>query len=421
MSKRMLYVLFAILAAAAFFSCSKDDPESSAEGLGRTEVEEIVTGTVIPSQVPAGDKYVCSRIAGTLTAGTVIEEDAPAGWQGSAGRAPAAAYEVAEESYFFYLDLAPATFYVHPVKYVVVSKASGQFDVIDASWWPKIAGTTPDHLLQAFPGENLVVEDNVDIQARTQDPMIFNFPPLVNQWSEGYIVVQGLMPTEGLYADATTTYENGYNFFIDYANAFSSVVGLTEGDAEDVFVAIDALVLDGKSMITLYIIAHGGVDHVKLSGGWVPVSDFRDKFAEYPTVMFNLLLGSCHAGSFIDDLETLPNMRVIMTACAADQGAQPDWDDVDGELDYNYWDSGSEWTSSILYAADIIVGYPGHWNVILDEAAENGIPVTCQLLSAVRYASLGAYPALGFDSDYDMSHRMDATDPQGYCSWEAPE
>ena len=422
MLKRLLTIVLACsMAALIAASCSEDDTSGPSDsGITMDDAIEIVTNDVIPAEVPQGGSYVCLKMSGSIPKGSTIEEAVPGGGQMPPLHAPGASFAVNEESYFFYLDLAPQSFYEHPVKYVVVEKRSGDYTATDANWWPKINNETPPQFLQAVPDTNHVVAKNIDLVSPIGTEMQFLLPPLYTQYAEGFIVVQGLMPDEGLFGDATATYLNGVNFFNSYKNAFSRVEGLVEGQADNVLAEIDEMVNEGKYLITIYIIAHGGVDGVGLGGVWITANDFHNKMNEHPGTLFNFLLGSCHSGSFIDNLETLDNVRVVLTACNPDEGAKPDWDNVGGTTDYNTEDSGSEWTSSLLSAAEVLTSNSEYWATIQSNASTHGVPVTCELLCAARYGALGANPGFGLTQDLDLSHRLDHTTPQGYCSWEFP-
>ncbi len=422
MLKRLLLVLAAAMTIACLYSCSDDDPGApGTTGISMEDAIDIVIDSVLTNEVPPGSKYHCLRMSGSIAKGSIIEEAAPAGRQASLGRVQGNVLAVDEESYFFYLDLAPGSFYEHPVKYITVAKSSGDYQVAEARWWPRINGETPSQFLVAVPEVTFVIAKNVDLRIPSGSQMMFTIPALYTQVAEGFIVVQGLMPDEALHSDANATYLNGVNFFNAYKNAFSRVEGLVEGQADEVLAEIDQMAAEDKYLITIYIIAHGGVDGIGLGGTWFTATAFHNKMAEYPGVQFNFLLGSCHSGSFIDNLNTLDNVRVVLTACSSTQGAKPDWDNVGGTEDYNTDDSGSEWTSSLLDAAETLASTTAYWSVLLDNAGSHGVPVTCELLGAAGYGALGANPGFGMLSDLDLSHRLGYTTPQGYLSWETVE
>ena len=395
------------VASCAFFQWPGTD-------LGMEEAIAVVTREVLPEAVPEGAKYLCIRMEEVLPPGSRIEEDAPTG-PGAQGRYAPKAITLGEESYLFFLDLAPGTYYEHPVKYIVVQK-NGASQVIDASWWPKVNGEVPDPFRDPVPNPELVVAGNAELSPAEGPLMIFDFELLVRH-REGFIVVQGLMSHENLYSDANATYLNGIAFFNAYKSAFSEVEGLVMSQAANVLTEIDNMVAAKLNPITIYIIAHGGVDGIRLGGSWFTAQQFRAKMAEHPSTLFNFLLGSCHSGSFIDDLRTLDNVRVIQTACATHEGAAPDWDSAGGLTDHNPEDSGSEWTSSILRAAELIVGSPTRWAEIQSLASTWSVPVTSMLLNAAGAAATGNYASFGLTQDLDLTHRVGETTPQGYRSW----
>lgn len=379
--------------------------------MGMEGAIDVVVEDILPEipEILDGDPYWCLKMDSSLPEGTVIEEDS-----GSTLR-----LTLGEEMFFFYLDLAPGTYYEHPVKYILVDK-DGNHEEHDAKWWPRIDGVVPDGLVQFPPDEEDVIGSNVELAQPSGTAMIFDFPLLRLQWCEGFIVVQGLMTDEALYSDAVDTYDNGIAFFNEYKNDCSQVEGLTQSDAADVLDTIDDMVADGLNPITIYIIAHGGTDSVKLGGQWFTASQFHNKMAAHPDTIFNFILGSCHSGSFIDNLNTLDNVCVVVTACRHDQGATPDWDTAGGLTDFNSADTGSEWTSSLLEAMSQIVEDEAKFDSIREIAWDYGVPETCVLICEASYGALGARPTFGLTQDLDLSHRWGGHEPCGYCGYLPP-
>lgn len=379
------------------------------------EAIAVVTQQVLPDIVPVGATFLCLRLDDALPPGSVIEEDAPERPTGAQGRPSPKALTLGAESYLFFLDLAPGTYYEHPVRYIVVDK-NGGYQVMDASWWPRVNSEIPEPFNAAIPDPDHVVAGNADLVAPIGELMAFDFELLFRN-REGFIVVQGLMSHENLFSDANATYLNGIAFFNAYKSALSEVEGLVQGQADNVLDEIDEMVDKKLNPITIYIIAHGGIDDISLGGVSITAQQFRNKMAEHPTTLFNFLLGSCHSGSFVDNLRTLSNVRVIKTACATDEGAKPDWDSASGQTDHNTQDTGSEWTSSILRAAELIVNSPAHWAEIQSLANIHNVPVTSVLLDVAGHGALGNYSSFGLTQDLDLSHRVGATTPQSYRSW----
>ena len=376
---------------------------------------ELVVGDILPEVVPDGATYVCLRMDAPLPPGSVIEEDAPEGQAEAQGLLSPKGLTLSAESYLFFLDLAPGTYYEHPVKYIVVDSNGGSL-VMDANWWPRVNGEIPDPFNATIPDPDYVIAGNVTLAPTTGMLMEFQFD-LKFRLGEGFIVVQGLMSHENLFSDANATYLNGIAFFNAYKGTFSQLEGLVQGQADNVLDEIDQMVAAQLSPITIYIIAHGGVDGISLGGVWMTAQQFRNKMAEYPSTLFNFLLGSCHSGSFVDNLNTLSNVRVIKTACSTAGDATPDWDSASGQTDYNTEDIGSEWTSSLLRAAELIVNSPSSWAQIQSLASTWSVPVTSVLLDAAGYGALGNYASFGLTQDIDLSHRVGFTEPQHYRSW----
>jgi hypothetical protein len=414
MSQRTLFTaVFLALGTVILASCEILQPP--VPPFGMEEAIAVVKQDVLPDAVPEGATYICLRLDAPLPPGSLIEEDAPEAGTGAQSLLASKGLVLDEESYLFFLDLSPGTFYEHSVKYIVVD-ASGGHRVVDARWWPRVDGQVPEPFTRSTPDPDHVVDSNADLVEPTGVLAAYNFS-LSLQAREGFIVVQGLMPHEGLYGCATDTYLNGLAFFDAYKSGLSEVAGLFEDDADEVLETMVWMAEAHLNPITIFIIAHGGLDYVRLAGIEVEAWQFRGVMAMYPDTLFNLLLGSCHSGSFVDNLETLDNVRVVETACATDGGAKPDWDHRFGLVDFNREDTGSEWFSSLLAAAASIVESPDGWAHIQSIASGHGVPLTSALFHVAGAGALGEYASLGLTVDLDLSHRVGATEPQHYRSW----
>lgn len=376
---------------------------------------DVVLEEILPDipEVKLGEPYRCLKLDDPLPSGTLIVEDSGISAKLNLNIA------LEEEMFFFYLDLAPGSFYAHPVKYILVDE-EGNHEEYDAEWWPKIGGEVPESLVKDIPEQGDIIAANVETVSPIGIVMEYAFPYLISKWTEGFIIVQGLMPAENLYSCAVNTHLNGVSFFNAYKNAFSDLVELEQSDATQVLDTIEQMVEEGKSVITIYIIAHGNVDFVRLGGQSFTANQFKNKMAEFPDVIFNFLLGSCHSGSFIDNLSSLDNVCAIETACASDEGAWPDKDAHGSTNDVNPSDTGSEWTSSILEAMAEITSDSTKMSLIQTWASSNSVPVTSMLICQGGYGAVGAQSTLGLTDNLDMTSVLGWSTPSHYCSYEFP-
>jgi hypothetical protein len=382
------------------------------EDAGMEDAIAVVVEDILPNvpEVAEGLPYMCLKLDSILPRGTIIEE--------YFGQTLSLTLE--EDSYFFYLDLDPGAFYEHPVQYILVDE-DGNHEEYEAKWWPRINDSVPEGLVRSIPDDDDVFATNVEIEEPSGTTLEFDFPVLPLEQCEGFIVVQGLMPNENLYDCAMDDYSIRSSFFNAYKTSCSEIKGLTEEQAADVLDEIDNMVANNRNPITISIIAHGGDSYIRLGGNTVWDRQFRSKMAEYPDTTFNLILTSCHSGSFIDVLETLDNVCVISTASRAEESAYPDWDLKWGLLDYNPSDIGAEWTSSIVETMAEIVGDSDKFDSIISMAREYGTYTTCVLICEGHSGALGANSGFGLSLDLDLSHRLMKETPQLYCSWETLE
>ncbi len=380
------------------------------------KVIDAVKEDILPDipEVQSGDYYRCLLLEVLpLPPGTFIEEDSDLPMKANAN------ITLQDERYFFYLDLAPGSFYAHPVKYILVDE-EGNHEEYDAQWWPKINNKIPDIFAKDIPDEEDVIASNITFKKPIGTIPDYIFEPIYLQPREGFIVVQGLMPDENLYGCSVDTYLNAINFFNAYKNSSSRVEGLVQSQATQVLDTIDTMAEEDRSIITVFIIAHGNVNTVRLGGQRFYASEFRNKMAEYPAIIFNFILGSCHSGSFIDDLSTLSNVCAVETACASDEGAWPDYDEYGSADDINPSDVGSEWTSSLIEAMFEIAQDSDKIKTIQTWASNNDVPVTSMLICQGGFGAVGVQPSLGLTDNLDLTSIIGWSTPSHYCSYEYP-
>ena len=102
-----------------------------------------------------GENYAAVFYLGDLKAGDTVTENAP--------QAPSKisfALEAQEPSYLFMIDYAPRARFGHKVRYVIVSKTTGQIaDYMDAEWAPLVNGSSVEGIENLYdydPGTNLL-------------------------------------------------------------------------------------------------------------------------------------------------------------------------------------------------------------------------------------------------------------------------
>lgn len=411
MTRKVFLILLALVLALSvgLVACAPPAEEEEEEELGMDDAIDLVVGEILPdiAAVQEGNPYWCLKLDSPLPEGTVIEEDVVYG-------DPGIELTLGEETFFFYLDLAPGAFYEHPVKYILVDK-TGEHAVYDAKWWPRIDDFVPEVFHPTVPPPDMVIDaSDIGLMERQGVAAIYeNIASLLER--EGFIVVQGLMPYENLFEDAENDYQNRMNFFDAYATGFSRVVGLAEEQAANVLTEIDNMVADNLNPITISIVAHGDNNVIILGGTAFWVSQFQGKMAEYPDTTFNMMLTSCHSGSFIDELEMLPNVCVVVTACRADEDAWPDWDTCGTLNDFNPDDSGGEWMSSILDRMAEIMSNSVYMDQMANMAEDCDVPTTCVLICEAHRGALGMNSPFGMTEDLDVTHRCGRETPQMFC------
>ena len=389
---------------------------------GYEKATQIVVNDVLPQQLALTPNatYICSRLEDPIASGTIITPDKVKSSDVKESSIVVRDWIVAkEESYFFYLDLNPGALYAHPVKYILVSK-SGSVTVLPAQWLPKINGEIPPELNRTIPATHLVVKSNVTLYYPEGIHLIYDFPIIQLEQSEGVIIVQGLRQNENLFSFTEDAYLEVLHFFQAYKNARTygtvEIKTLDQYDAANVLGAIDYMA-NKYRLVTIYIIAHGNVNYVRLGGYGFTAYQFKNKMAAHPYTSFNFLLGSCHSGSFINTLSSLSNVRMMSTAARSDESAWPDWDQYGSVTDYNPSDVGTEWTSSLFQRAKTIIESSTKWTAVKNYASANKIPTTSALLYQAHMGALGSNHSYGFYLNLDLCSRVNKENPQVYKSW----
>lgn len=415
---------FLLVALAVTATACSDGTDT----LDAQAASDLLVADVLSQHVPEGAPFVAIRVDRVLPEGAMIVPDGPPPPPGTADEDVRGSMVVHEPSHLFLVDLAPGTYFGHPVKYALVGE-SGAVRVTEASWLPAIDGVVPPELEEAEPNPDLVVSAEMPPVVRQGTTPIFDIAAWIDLIpNEGYIVVQGLMPTENLYPDSQKTANGGKAFFDAYAAGLSRVELLEEGDAAMVLDLMDEMAGEGRSPIVVAIIAHGGTDSIGLGGVWFSASDFARTIQNNSDTAFVVLLGSCRGGSFVDDLRAVPNVRVVGTAVGPLEGAKPDWDPYGWGGAYddpNAEDVGSEWFSSFYRAASDILNDEYRMMLLGQLQSAFNAGQTEMLMCQSVFGAIGASPVLTHHTDFDSSHVLGEAfpddygthTPQRHCAW----
>lgn len=389
------------------------------------EAAQIVKEKVL-SQFSDGDSYACIGLDGPLNSGTIITEALGDLVSGSKSDQPLN-LTLSKPAYFFFLDKDPNAYFLHETEYILVydDKSVATYTAYS---WPVINGKTPPHLIKDYRDipSNYIVD--MRMPPKPTGRVIQEFQSVVypSEVKIGFIVVEGLTKNERCYDDAVDTCLNAVSVFKSYCRKIDNVDSdcvfdvITEEGAANVLNSIDHLVQEGAKVITIFIIAHGGTDSIRLGGQTFTVQQFRDKFTQYSGIKFNLILGSCHSGSFVDDLDDLSNVAVL-TACRSNENAYPDIDNSGSTSDANQYDVGSEWTSSLLEAFADIIKDPDKYAAIRQYVMTYNytIPEISAILWESWYGALGRENLLSdLKTNLDLTNRIGWSNPDKYFPWE---
>lgn len=327
-----------------------------------------------------------------------------------------------EESYFYFIDLHPETFYAHEVLFAIVGKNSGGINVSAESWWPLINGQAPGYIIDEdkywdegkwFYSANIARPYSEDIS--TPQVQV----PQQHQWREASVIVEGIINGEALRWDGLMSAWQ-MSVLFDYYITPGETYELADPDntPDDLFALLDSLCADGYDYITIYLIGHGNIDLIVLGGSVLYADDLVDFIEGHPGTTFSILLESCHIGSFIDNLSTLSNVKLVLTATSS---LFPAKGDVDTDSDPNPEDSGAEWTSSLYFSVCEQLA-PENWDDICYEANRLTVPPSVVLL-LTAFNNAGDSDSRNLDAGYieGMEFPHVWSPLEAYCTlWEDP-
>lgn len=295
--------------------------------------------------------------------------------------------DISDETWFFWIDDAPAAKFAHPTRFVFINQETGELDVIEDLWWPLLNGEglwveTKDYWNEdnwAFTNlewrrsisgtslETVIVEHSAGTLLLSQSLREITFGDIQQPASPGAaIVINGWKSPQTVKEDMETDADGMHDIFDDLGFD-TTYLGPPEDDNPDRDGEVDlgtlfdwfnkkAEELVPCQTLFVYITSHGYAKDGEGIADGIPegiLDHLLEKFN--PGVHIIVIIDTCYAGSFIDNLIDVAD--VIITATSATQSAYGDYDPED---DPNKDDQGSEFTS----------GFIEDWNRILDDHEE---------------------------------------------------
>jgi len=295
-------------------------------------------------------------------------------------------YIINEDSYFYFIDLYPAAFYAHDTLFVTVDKKDGDLNISQEQWWPIINDDPPGWISdedQYYNTSNWFFNSGVTrpTAASISAPQI-GMPAPQHQWYEASVVVNGHAEGETLGWDMDMNAWEMWVLFDSYitpGNTYEiTPPPIGSNTPDDLFTLLDRLCDDGYEHITVYLTGHGNEDLISLGYIHLTADDMVNFLNDHPETSFSFLFESCYIGSFINDLQVCPNVRLVLTSTST---LYPAYGDKDPDYDPNPIDGGSEWTSSLYWGALDQLSNVG-WTNIVNEANRISAPPSIVLLLA---------------------------------------
>ncbi|MFO7881270.1 MAG: hypothetical protein R6U52_01875 [Kosmotogaceae bacterium] len=281
----------------------------------------------------------------------------------------AVAPTINKSGFLFYLDLAPGAFYNHPGRIVVMDENGETLYDKETQGWPMLNGGVPEIIKSPTDPKyyEAVFWNNYKI-IKPVIPVI-NYDIIARLLKiHGAVVVNGLTPSQNLYYEASQIHDMVYDAMVDLISENRVVkVDYPDNYSSDIVDAIEYLILEMKvNRLTLYIIAHGGTDSMNIGGYSMNPNTLINLMNEYSNVQFNIIIESCHAGSWIQyplSLTSCDNLILGITTTTAALSAYADVDYGDGMTDYDTSDVYVEWTSDFLKNIEYFTS-SAHWDEV---------------------------------------------------------
>jgi hypothetical protein len=234
----------------------------------------------------------------------------------------------------------------------------------------------------------------------------------------GAVVVNGLTPTQNLYYEASQIHDMVYDSMVDLINESRVVkVDYSNNHPSDIEDAVEYLIEEmNVNRLIIYIIAHGGNDSMNIGGYSMSPTTLINLMNNYSDIQFNIIIESCHAGSWIQyplSLTSCGNLVMAITTTTAALSAYADVDYGDGMTDYDTSDVYVEWTSDFLKNIEHFTS-AAHWNEVITYAGSKGIDNLPALFDKCFRRIKGTNVP---DSSYTFTERLGIQTPMIYTSY----
>jgi hypothetical protein len=291
---------------------------------------------------------------------------------------------IERETWFFWIEDAPGALFAHRTRFVFVERASGELSVVDDLWWPVLNGDGLWVSSEAYWNEDNWAFSNLEwrptpahVSGRSSGyavlslnphpiaPVLGSTPALCRDEAGlgAAIVINGWITGQTNQEDMETSADQMHDIFDDLG--FDTVYyGPAEDDNEDRdgtvrYSAISAWFrskaeeMGPCQPLFVYVTGHGMAEDGEGSAGGIVDSSLELWLERFnPGVHIVVIIDSCYAGSFIDNLRDVADLTIT-----ASDATSYSYSDCDPKNDPNSDDSGNEFTS----------GFVEDWNQILDD------------------------------------------------------
>ncbi len=310
----------------------------------------------------------------------------------------------ASASYLYWVDDRPGAQFEHDSRFVLVDAETGAVTVSSEQWWPELDGLdlftdeaeywNPARWVFSRLEPNPTPEEyrsgGAPAPSVRAEIDIAQAPQLAGSMPDGecIVMINGSTPGEGAEESFSGDLTN-WGAFADAAG-YEQVIKINppNNKPQNFEDALRTLNSNPNCRdITLYMSMHGGSDFL-LMGGEAYTAQRLKAFLETSGEIgknFKVLLQGCKTGSFVDDLQVLSNVEIVVTPTNATTSSYGDWDP---DSDPNKGDTGSEFTSGFVEDLNILMGSAIAVAAMQQEAAQNGTPYAqvlyyCAFQSAV--------------------------------------